>query len=79
MLINKANQTIAVLAITQVSTYICAMVLLRELIKEKRRYKNLYSFTSYFVAILEESEIELTEFDLIALQTLSEETDGPTR
>jgi NurA-like 5'-3' nuclease len=78
MLINKTNQTIAILAITNVSTYICAITLLRKLAREKRRYKNLSSFTTYLLAKLEENEIEFTAFDLIALQVINEEKYGPT-
>jgi hypothetical protein len=71
-MINKANQTIAILIGTNIVSYLCNASLMRQLVKEKRQYKNLHAFSHYLMAKMEENEVELTEFDLIALRTFIE-------
>jgi hypothetical protein len=72
-MINKANQTIAVLVATNVVTYIVGAELIKALAKERRQKKNLYAFTVYLISVIEQNGINLDEFDLIALSNLSEE------
>lgn len=69
------NVIIAILTITQVATYISLVNTMINLKKEKRRYKKLYDLTHYVLDVAEKQGVNIGEFDLIALQAISEGND----
>lgn len=40
------------------------------ILKQHRRYNRLASMTNYLISVIEEQDIELSEFDIIALKAL---------
>jgi hypothetical protein len=73
MPINNANRTIATLLVTQGIMYVTNLMLIRKLAKQKLQYEKLCEMTGYLANMLEENGIELSEFDVIALSTITGE------
>ncbi len=46
--------------------------LYKSLVFGKRQFNKLHEATDYLLEIIQENDIELTEFDIIALTTISE-------
>jgi hypothetical protein len=45
----------------------------RRLRRGRQQFEKLHGVTNYFLEIINENDIELTEFDVIALNTITEE------
>lgn len=70
---DKRNALIGLLVVNQLAMSIAGRVIVKAYEKEKRKYKRLYEMTGYLLHICEEKGIDLSEFDLIALNDLTKD------
>lgn len=66
-----ARTVIGGLVGSNITLFLLARALSRELRWQRLQYKKLYGATEYLMHIIEEEGIDLSEFDLIALEILS--------
>ena len=70
------TRLIALLVTSNIITYASGIVLANKLLKERYKYEKLYEMSGYLVDIIEKNDIELNEFDVIALGNLQREHDA---
>lgn len=73
---NHARFIIGVLAVTNIASYLSARTILKQLETVMSEYTKLHKTAMYMVNVFEEHDIDLSEFDLIALKALREEDDA---
>ena len=73
---NHARFLIGILAVTNIASYISGRTILKQLETVMSEYTKLHKTAMYMVSVLEEQDIDLSEFDLIALKALREEDDA---
>jgi hypothetical protein len=71
-----ARVVITALIGSQIGLMFVTRSLSKDLLRYKQEYKKLYETSQYLLHILMESNVDISEFDLIALELLSEDNNA---
>jgi hypothetical protein len=75
-MLNHNQLLIGGLVISNIALLASVKAVVKNLEKQKHDYKKLHNMMEYMVNIIEENEIELSEFDMVALGYLSGDTNA---
>lgn len=75
---NLNNKNITLVFLSGITIYQAFVIgrLLNRLKTGQRQFNKLHEISDYFLEIINENDIELTEFDLIALTAITEENNA---
>jgi hypothetical protein len=70
------SRLVALLVTTNVITYVALVSVTKERVRQQRRYIALHNTANYMLHLMDEHGINLSEFDVIALQAIIEEQNA---
>lgn len=66
----EVRTAISILVGTQIASIIIIRSLMKDLARQRREYARLFDMTQYIAHICDEQDVDLSEFDRIALDLL---------